>query len=343
MSFKPIIAFFSLCFLYGTSYAVVSKFIGSIDEDTFNNIRLLSAFLASFLYLFYKILNEKSYLSSIKLSIKKKETPVIHSLLCGFLFLGLPISLITLSQNSISSVVITLSQPTIPLFSMIFAHIFLKDEKISFLKLYFQLVALTGAILTLIPSINSNSNSKDFNLFHYLALFFSLVLFGIGSVYIKIFLSNSDTTLSCTLSIFGATLYSFLSSLYKIGLIKIFTNIFSINFSIFIKIIIIGIIYNCIPTFLFIYIVRTLGAVKANLTNFGQIVIGIISGVFFLNEWKNFNNLDIILSLLGIFLIIITIIIDFIDEIKIKPKTVQCNESSPNPDIVFETISETNE
>jgi hypothetical protein len=41
-------------------------------------------------------------------------------------------------------------------------------------------------------------------------------------------------------------------------------------------------LFSALPSFLFIYVVRELGPVKANLVDFGQIIIGVV----LLNEWK---------------------------------------------------------
>jgi drug/metabolite transporter (DMT)-like permease len=51
---------------------------------------------------------------------------------------------------------------------------------------------------------------------------------------------------------------------------------------------------------LWIYVVRELGPVKANFANIGQIVIGVIAGVLFLSEWKEYTRGEVLLSLGGL-------------------------------------------
>jgi len=323
-----------LSFLYGTSYSFVSIILKHIDEKLFNAIRMISAMIASIVYFGLKSTFEKGYYKGAMDSIKKRDTPVFHSFICGILFLGIPVSLITISQQSIPSVIVTLSQPCIPLFTMIFAHIALSDEKISISKLYNQLVALVGALLTLLPTISPESNSKDFYISHYIMLLVSLILFGIGSVFIKVYLSKSDSVLSCTLSILGAGLYSLVSSMVRMNASELVSSFQKASWSVIFGAIVMGIVFNCVPTFMFLYLIKTLGAVKANLTNFGQIIIGIIAGVYFLDEWKDYQLKDKILNYFGIFLISITLTMDFYNDMKPENDTKKRHDT--DNDVLFD-------
>lgn len=51
------------------------------------------------------------------------------------------------------------------------------------------------------------------------------------------------------------------------------------------------------------YVCCELGAVTTSLTDFGQIIIGTIVGVMFLNEWNNYRREDIIVCILGLIII----------------------------------------
>jgi hypothetical protein len=60
----------------------------------------------------------------------------------------------------------------------------------------------------------------------------------------------------------------------------------TLPFGLPIKIFVFSVFFSPLPSFLFIYVVRAIGPVKASWVDFGQI-IGVISGVFILDEWSN--------------------------------------------------------
>lgn len=304
------ISFTILCMCYGTSYAVTSILIGKVDDSAFALGRSFAAAIAATLYLLYK-LKDPAYRQEATESLRSGNTNFWKSFVSGIFFLGIPITLIIIAQNHVPSFIVIISQPTIPFFSMIAAHFMTTDEKITFNNLIIQFAAIFGTILTLVPSlsITSDTNSDPFS---YLLLLISLILFGIGSIYIKVYLSTSEFNLSCTFAIYGSFCYSLLSALYRTGVVAIVKGFASMFPFTFIAVFLIGVIYNGIPTFLFMDVVIQLGAVKAQLTNFGQIIIGVFVGVVFLGEWDNFMPRDINIVCCGLILIVFAMVVDMI-------------------------------
>jgi hypothetical protein len=70
--------------------------------------------------------------------------------------------------------------------------------------------------------------------------------------------------------------------------------------------------YTFSTAMLWIYVVRELGPVKANFANFGQIVIGVIAGVLFLEEWKDFSKKEVLVSLGGLGYLTVSIFVGFL-------------------------------
>jgi hypothetical protein len=62
---------------------------------------------------------------------------------------------------------------------------------------------------------------------------------------------------------------------------------------------------------LWIYVVRELGPAKTNCANIGQIVIGVIAGVLFSGEWKEYTRGDVLLSLGGLAFLALSIFTGF--------------------------------
>lgn len=333
MNALPILSFIALCVIYGTSYAFVSCILGNVNDAALSVIRMTVACAATWLYFLFRYLFEPGYQHMVRESIRSKATPIGKAIFCGIFSLGIPITCITISQRSVPSTVVTLSQPIIPLVTMVIAHFALRDEKISAQKLMLSLFDLFGAVLTMIPTFSSSESeetttSSSTILLDYILLFISIFCFGAGSIYLKVFLGQAELTLSCCCSSLGATLYTIVSSIFRVGLGNLFSSISEIQAKYMFCIFLLGIIYSCIPTFLFMYVVRTLGAVKANLTNFGQIVIGTIAGVFFLNEMKDYTTNSKIMTWFGVLIIVFCLLYEFYIDSKIeKESKFQDNES----------------
>ncbi|OHS98454.1 Integral membrane protein [Tritrichomonas foetus] len=309
----PIFAFIALCVIYGTSYAFVSTIIGSMNDAALSCMRMFCSSCATFSYFLYRIIFEPNYKQKVRESVRTGTTPIGKAFFCGIFSLGIPVTCITIAQRSVPSTVVTLSQPVIPLVTMVIAHFLLADEKISSQKLILSLFDLLGAVLTIIPTFSSSSSndSKPSLLLDYLLLMISILCFGAGSVYLKVFLCQAELTVSCLCSTLGATAYTIISSMIRVGPITLFHYIMETPAKLKFYTMLLGIIYSSIPTFLFMFIVRTLGAVKANLTDFGQIVIGTFAGVVFLDEMKGYSLTDKLMSWAGVLLIVAALLIEF--------------------------------
>lgn len=298
--------FCALCFCYGTSYAVMSYYTNTmkVDTSTFAFIRMSSACC----FAYFKAKSDWSKLShNDKIdpeNLKRYSSKLmVLSSTAGVVFLGMPVTFISFSCRSVPSFIVNLMSSTIPLFSMIVAHFMLSDEPLIFSKFMLQIFSLFGAALTILPTI-SDSNSA-FNPIDWLLLLLAVILFGAGGVFIRKYLYNAELGYSVTFSLLGSTVYTTISATISIGLLKLISNLFDLLSTplLFIQIVAYGFVYSCIPTFLFMYVCCELGAVTTSLTDFGQIIIGTIVGVVFLNEWNNYRREDIIVCILGLIII----------------------------------------
>ena len=302
------LSFTILCFCYGTSYAVTSLFIGSVNDAAFSLLRAFAAAIAATVYLFSKLKNPE-YKQTATHSLSSGETNFFKSFFSGILFLGLPTTFTIIAQKAVPSFIVIIAQPTIPFFSMLAAHIMTSDEKITFNNFIVQITAILGAVLTLVPSLDLSAEGES-SLFSYVLLLIAIIMYGIGAIYIKVFLATAEVTLSCVFAIYGSLLYSLFSALYRFGISNIIAGFLEMSPKVVLLTFIMGVVYNCVPTFLFMDCIRELGAVKAQLTNFGQIIIGVFVGVLFLNEWADFTTKDICYVLSGLVLIVAAMISD---------------------------------
>lgn len=325
--FGPYIGFVALCFIYGSSYAFISKLITTTDPPVFSFLRMFFALLTTIAIFMYKYTAVNGYRESVNASLKDGTVSPLKCFIGGIIGLGVPTSLITIAQKSVPSVIVTLVQPSIPLFSLVLAHFVFPNERITFKKVFVHLIALIGALLTIIPSLQlDNASLGGSNFFHYILLFLGLFFYGLGSIYIKLFMTQGDTALCCTFSLSGSVCYNLVFLLINKGFFKMFGSIFAISFINMMKILVFSIFYSALPSFFFIYVIRELGPVKANLTDFGQIVIGIFFGVVILDEWKGLRFSDKLINWIGIIQIMAALLYDFSGNIQSGSASVKSND-----------------
>jgi drug/metabolite transporter (DMT)-like permease len=303
----PYIAFACLCLIYGSSYAWISTFLTNTPPAIFSFLRMFFALITTVLIFLYQYHFTPGIREKVKLQLADGSVSGIRCFFGGIIGLGIPTSIITLAQRTVPSVIVTLSQPSIPLFSLVLAHFILDTERITFHKVFVHLTAFIGALLTIIPSLGLDSTELSFRMIGFVFLFIGLFFYGLGSIYIKLYMTKGETALICSFSVCGGTAYNLLACLFSGG----FGGITALSLSLLLKIFVFSVFFSALPSFLFIYVVREIGPVKANLVDFGQIIIGVICGVFILDEWKELKSSDKLICWIGVLQIFLALSFDF--------------------------------
>jgi drug/metabolite transporter (DMT)-like permease len=303
----PYLAFVTLCLIYGSSYAWISTFLQNTPPAIFSFLRMFFALLAMLCIFFSSYNAIPGFREKVNTQLADGSVSRVKCFFGGVIGLGIPTSLITMAQRSVPSVIVALSQPTVPLFSLVLAHFLIESEHITFHKIFVHLTAFVGALLTVIPSLRLESDDLSFRAVGFVFLFIGLFFYGLGSIYIKLHMTKGEMALTCSFSVLGATTYNLLALLWAGGL----GEIFDIPLAKMFKILLFSIFFSALPSFLFVYVVRELGPVKANLVDFGQIIIGVICGVFLLNEWKDLKTSDELICWIGVVQIFLALAFDF--------------------------------
>lgn len=312
---KPYLAFLFLCLAYGTSSALVAVIRRRVDPIIISILRMFFGFLTSLLIFIYKILSNQKYLCRIRQSLSSHSTDFLRGVFCGVFNYGFPYSLVAISQRSVSTIAVQISQPFVPIFSLIGGH-FLSIEKCSPQNFFFQFISVIGTILSSIPTFLHSEKNKSSFIVDYFLLLISTVSFGFGAVFLKYFQPQADQTLLCVFQLFGAFLYSIMYGFFSIGLKKLFSNLSEIECASLFQTFILGVFYTCFTSHCVVYTMKKLGMVAANYTNVGQIIIGILIGVTFLGEWNEYSAFDIFLNIAGLFVLFLSIVFGMQNETK---------------------------
>jgi drug/metabolite transporter (DMT)-like permease len=302
----PYVAFLALCLIYGSSYAWISTFIERTPPAIFSFLRMFFALIAILCIHAYYYQSVPESGDRVITSLADGSVSRIWCFFGRIIGLGIPTSIITLAQWSVPSVIVTLSQPTILLFSLVLAHFLAESERSRSTKF-----SSTCCVYRRQPDDHPLAAVRvgelSFRVIGFVFLFIKLFFYGLGSIYIKLCMTKGEVALVCSYSVTGGTAYNPLALLWAGG----FGGIFGISFVTMANIALFSIFFSALPSFLFIYVVQDIGPVKANLVDFGQIIIGVFCGVFLLNEWRELTTSDKILSWIGVGQIFLSLSFDF--------------------------------
>lgn len=311
----PYLAFLFLCIAYGSSSALVVVIRKKVDPLILSSVRMFFGFLTSLLIFLYKTLSDHKYSRHIRQSIASHSTNFRKGILCGVINYGFPYSLVAISQRSVSTIAVQISQPFVPIFSLIGGH-FLTIEKCSIQKFSFQFISVIGTVLSSIPTFLHSEIKESSFIIDYFLLLISTVSFGFGAVFLKYFQSKADQILLCVFQLFGAFLYSILYGFFSMGPKQFISKLKEIEYDSLFEMFILGVFYTCFTSHCVVYTMKNLGMVAANYTNVGQIIIGILIGVTFLGEWDEYSAFDIFISIVGLVVLFISIVFGMKNETK---------------------------
>ena len=314
-SLPTIVVFVVITIFYGSSYAIVRLGLDYFTAGVFQTLRMLSALAGTLIILIARyVLDHKKIREHIKNDLKWKD----YLWLCigGLVNLGVPHCLITVGQTWVSSASVQLMQPFSTTAGAIFGHFFFKDEPFTCNKAISLLLALVGVVLTGVPSFlhagATESNAGITNLLlGYALVIISIIMFGVAPGIFKLKTPRVDITLSVCIQLFVSAVFCFIWSLIFDGPSQFFDNISGAPAIAYMWPVLVGILVSCISIHGFMYLIGEIGTFGSNLMPFGQILVGVVTGVAFLDEWNGYRYWEIIMCCIGIVFLCVSLYFGF--------------------------------
>jgi len=303
--------FVLLVVVYGSSSAMISEGLKYFEMCSMMLVRYVIAFLFCFSVLLIRlVLNFNNFRETASMFFQQEKNKVKHLLVAGVLTTAIPVSLISAGQKYVTSATIQIMNPVAIASGAVFGHFWLDDEKFTLYKLYSLIAALAGVGMTSIPLFNharSNPNVGIGGMIQgFSMVFFGLVVYGMGPVYLKKYASKVDISLSVTTQ-FATTVIFYLVwvlGVYGFSGIKI---LFDAPIKGWTWPIVLGLIVSGLCIHGYMYLLEKIGSFGSNLLPFGQIIVGVVTGVVFLNEWANYLSREVYMSIFGIVFICFSI------------------------------------
>jgi drug/metabolite transporter (DMT)-like permease len=255
---------------FGSSL-ISSRFgIRQINPYVFTGLRLAMASLA-FLTIYWLNRRHRPWPSELRLWR--------YACILGIFGLAIPMTATLLALQYISSGIAAILITTGPALTVLLAHFFLADERLTRRKTAGVILALSGALLLTVRGESGLPNAGQSSFIGYLMIL-SVLLFGSGTtIYTRKFLQGYDAFDVTSLQVFVATLVVFPMSILLIGF-----DLHQVEGSGYV-----ALIYSALAgTFLgflgYFYLIKQFGATSAAMTNYLIPVSASLGGVLLLGE-----------------------------------------------------------
>lgn len=197
--------------------------------------------------------------------------------LMGLTNTALPFVLISFAETSIDSGVASILNSTTPLFTLVIAHFFLDDERMTLSRILGLLVGFIGILLLFSRDVSVVGFRSS--LLGQAAVLVAAISYAASSVYARRAFRDVPMLLQAAVPLFTADL------LIWIGAISLETPLILPRLPLtWLALAWLGLLGSCLAYLLFFYLLTTVGSTRTTLVTYMFPVIGISLGVLFLGE-----------------------------------------------------------
>ena len=205
----------------------------------------------------------------------------------------LPYLLISIGQTTITSGMAGLLMAFMPLVTLVLAHFFLPNDKLTIYKVFGFIIGISGVLVILGPSINNNSNAT-FGIFLVLG---AACAYSINTI-IAARLTSYDPIISSTCVLILASVLSFM--IWPETLMIKFNEIPLLSGS---AIILLGVLPTGIAAYIYFIIINAAGATFLSNINYLIPVVAFFLGTILLGEQILLQNITALIFIIsGIFI-----------------------------------------
>ncbi len=214
--------------------------------------------------------------------LRRQAWPRDRRVLLAFVFMGLfntalPFTLITWGETLIDSSLASILNGTVPLFTIVLAHFWLRDEKITLPRLAGLVVGFLGMVV--LVSRDLGPNALRGNVWGQVAVIAASVSYATAIVFSRKHLRGQPPVLQATMVLlFASGMMAIATPLVEqpLNLPETGLSWFAIAW--------LGLLGSCAAYLLFFYLINAWGPTRASLVTYIFPIIGLLLGIVFLNE-----------------------------------------------------------
>ncbi len=286
MKLRAWLAFLLLGLVWGSSFFWIKIAVQEIGPFTLVAYRLLFGALGLILVV----------------ALRRPPLPPARRLWLAMAVMGLantaiPFVLISWGEQYIDSGVASILNSTVPLFTMLIAHLFLVDERITWLKFSGLLAGFGGVVLLFSRDIAGSEGINS--LLGQAAVLVAAMMYGGSSVFARRVLRPVSPILQAFVTVTVADLMVWVA----VPLVE-FPLELPAGALVWTSIIWLGILGSCVAYLLYFYLIQEIGSTRTTLVTYLLPVFGVALGVIFLGERLNLQLVfGTILVVAGVWLV----------------------------------------
>jgi drug/metabolite transporter (DMT)-like permease len=260
-------AFIVLGLVWGSSFVWIKLAVGEISPLMVGALRL-SFGLAGLL---------------VVLAWKKYPLPRDPKVLLSYAVLALfqsalPFVLFPLGETLITSALASVLNGTMPLFSIVIAHFWLHDEKITLMKIVGLIVGFAGVFVLVGRDLTPGALIGG-SIWGQIAVLAATISYAIAGVFSRRALRDQIPVVQSTMVVMMAAVQVWIAVL----LFDRPVHLPSLPLT-WLSVVWLGLLGSCVAYLLYFYLLSAWGATRASVVTYVLPVVGLVMGVVFLNE-----------------------------------------------------------
>jgi drug/metabolite transporter (DMT)-like permease len=215
-------------------------------------------------------------------------------LVLGITDFAIPFFLISWGEQSIDSAVAAILDATVPLFTIVIAHLALRDDKITVPKLLGLLIGFAGVVILMSKDIGASTSS----VLGQIAVIVASAFYAGSAVYVRKFTEDTPGVLRSAVPLLSATVIMWLATF----LIERPIEIPQLGIT-WVALLWLGILGSGFAFILAFYLIHEIGPTRTSMVSYLFPLGGVILGVTFLNEqitWQLITGAFLIIASLAI-------------------------------------------
>lgn len=276
------VMFWSLGLIWGSSFLLIKVGVEELGPLPLVSIRIGLAAVLMGIYL---------WLSQRHWPRKRHEIAALFYV--GIMNTAVPFTLITWGEQDVDSGLATVLNATVPLFTLVFAHFALADERMSFQKVIGLAVGFAGVVLL---ATRGGSSASENTLSGQLAVLAGSMSYASSAIIIRRYLRQVDPFI-----IAGGSLMVGGVAIIAITLLTVnpLPNVADVSIKVIAAVLTLAVMNTVVAYFMLYQLMHAWGATRTTLVTYVMPPVGVTLGAIFLDElvdWKIVVGAALILS-----------------------------------------------
>jgi drug/metabolite transporter (DMT)-like permease len=265
---KDILAFIGLSLAWGSSFLWIKIAVQDIGPFQLVGLRIL-----------FGVLGLLAVVASRRPEWPRDRRALGALLLLGLTNTALPFVLISWAEQYIDSAVASILNSSVPLFTMLIAHVLLSDDRMTRQRVLGLVIGFAGVVVLAWRDVQAG---LQLNLLAQGAMLLAVLFYAGSSVYARRNTKGVAPTIQALVPLLSATVFIWALTPIIEGPLP-----WALQTDTWIAVAWLGLIGSCIAYLLYFYLIHAIGPTRATMVTYTFPVVGVVLGVVFLQEALN--------------------------------------------------------